>query len=91
MAEQPKPKYDVDDSGRTVYPLKSPIQNGSDTITELRFRKLKAKDMRGFPMENRTMGHVLDIVGKVCGQPPNVIDELSAEDLEEVSSIIGVF
>lgn len=83
--------YQVDENGRTVYPLKKPIQRGSETISELRFRKLKAKDLRSFPIEGRTMGHMLDIVGKVCAQPPDVMDELSAEDLQEVSSIVGVF
>lgn len=86
-----KKAYEVDEKGRTVYPLKTPIQWGTDTIGELRFRKLKAKDLRGMPIEGRTMSHVLDVVGKVCGQPAPVIDELSAEDLQEVSSIVGVF
>lgn len=84
-------KYSVDENGRTVYPLKRPITVGTETVTELRFRAPKAKDMRSFPLEGRTIGHVLDIVGKLCGQPTVVIDELSAEDLEEVSSIAGVF
>src|ERR1044072_4493703 len=84
------PKYEKDERGRTIYPLKKPIENGSEQITELRFRPLKAKDLRGLPLEGRTMSHILDIVGKVCGQPPHVVDELTPEDFEEVSSIVGV-
>jgi Phage tail assembly chaperone proteins, E, or 41 or 14 len=85
---EPLPK---DENGRTVYTLKKPIPNGSETVAELRFRPAVAKDLRAFPLEGRTVGHILDVVAKLCGQPPHVIDQLSAEDLQEVSSIAGIF
>jgi hypothetical protein len=81
----------MENDDRKVYALKKPIQVGSETITELRFRAVKAKDLRQLPTENRTMGDMLNIVGKLCGQPPNVIDELGDEDLQEVSSFVGGF
>lgn len=73
-----------------VIKLKEPIQFGSETITELRLRKPKAKDFR--PMgEKRTLGEILDLAGRLCGQPKAVIDELSVEDMWEVSKTIEGF
>ena len=70
--------------------LREPIPFGSETIGELKLRKPKAKDFRRFPMEP-TLGDVLDLVGQLAGQPKAVIDELGAEDLMEVTRIVGNF
>ena len=90
-ARQAPSELEVGADGRSVYTLRKTIARGSETITELRFRKVKAKDLRTLPLDGRTFGHVLDVVGKLCGQPSDVIDEISDEDLQEVSSIAGVF
>lgn len=72
--------------------LKEPIQFGSETITELRFRAPKAKDLRPLPAEGpKTQGDSIDLAGRLCGQPSVVMDELGLEDLAEVSSIIEAF
>jgi hypothetical protein len=79
------------DEPRQSLTLKVPIVIGSETITELRFRAPKAKDFRTMPMDGQTVGHILDMMGKLCGQPNVVMDELSLEDLEEVSSLFYRF
>lgn len=70
--------------------LRSPIQFGSQVVTELRMREPKAKDFRRFPM-TPTMGDILDLVGQLSGQPKPVIDELSVADLAEVSALVEGF
>lgn len=76
---------------KVTYQLKKPIKYGSETITELVFREPKAKDFRAMPVEGQTIGHILDLAAKMCGQAPSVIDELSAKDLEGVSEIVEAF
>jgi hypothetical protein len=71
--------------------LDEPIEFGSETISELTIRSPKAKDMRGLPMEGANIGHILDLVAKLCGQPPSVIDELGTADLLKVSEHVANF
>jgi hypothetical protein len=85
------PKYATDDNGRVIFPLRKAIKRGSEEIRELRFREAKCRDLRSLPLENRTFGHILDIVGKLCGQPPDVVDEISAADMQEVSALVNLF
>lgn len=70
--------------------LKEPIQHGSDTITELTLRKPKAKDFRKLPLEPN-FGDILDLIARLAGQPPSVIDEMAAEDLTEVADHVAGF
>ena len=73
-----------------VLKLKEPIQVGSEQITELKFRKMKAKDIRNLPAAPNT-GDLLNIAGKLCAQPPSVIDELGMEDTVEVLEVVSSF
>lgn len=70
--------------------LKSPIQWGSETITELVISKPKAKNIRGLPQEPKT-GDLLDLAASLCAQPPRMIDELDIEDVTALMEIIGSF
>lgn len=77
---------------RTSYTLRTPIPFGSLTITELSLRRPMAKDMRSLPADGlRTVDDMLLLVGRLSGQPPVVIDELSLEDLAGVSAIVAGF
>lgn len=73
-----------------ILKLKEPIKHGSETISELVFRKPKAKDFRSVPMEPN-MGDILNLVGKLSGQPPSVIDELGTEDMMEACAKVSGF
>lgn len=77
---------------RTPYTLKEPIEFGSETITVLEFRKPKARDLLDIPLsgDQRVRG-VLQLAGRLCGQPQRVMEEMSIEDFMEVSSIIDGF
>lgn len=71
--------------------LKHPIKVGSEEqIFELTFREPKARDIRKMPAQPGT-SDILDLAGKLCGQPPSVIDELSMADTAEVLDIVGNF
>lgn len=73
------------------FKLAEPIVYGSETISELEVRKPKAKDLRKFPSNSKTLGEMLDFAGGLCGQPPSVIDELSIEDALKLFEVIMNF
>lgn len=73
-----------------VMQLQEPVAQGSQMITELRIRKPKAGDMRALPGKPE-MTHLLDLGGRLCGQPPSVINELSVPDMMELLEIVGNF
>ena len=70
--------------------LSEPMQFGSETIAELKFRKPKAKDFRGLQMP-LSMGALLDLAGHLAAQPKSVIDELGLADTKKVLEVIGDF
>ena len=70
--------------------LIEPISWGSETISELVFQKPKAKHMRDLPA-SPTTGDILNLSGKLCGQPPMVIDELSITDMKVVLETVAGF
>lgn len=76
--------------GPVTVKLKEPIAFGTETITELSIRKPKAKDFRGLPMQP-AFGDLLDLAGRLSGQPRPVIDDLGAEDVMEVLNVVGNF
>lgn len=71
--------------------LKVPIQFGTQTISELTFRKPKAKDFRRLPAGPASMGDILDLVGQLTAQPKAVIDELDVDDMSEVCGMVESF
>lgn len=76
--------------GSKTLTLKEPIEQGSEKITEFVIRKPKGKDFRSMPMEPK-VGDMLNLLGKLVGHPPSVIDELGAEDMVAAMEIVGGF
>lgn len=74
-----------------THKLKEPITVGSQTITELVIRKPQAGDIRSFPLMNPTAGDLLNVLGKLSGQPSIVIDQLGAEDVFELTGLVVDF
>ena len=70
--------------------LEEPVQFGSETISELELQKPKAKHFRTMPAEPTT-GDLLDLAGRLSGQPPKVIDELSIGDMKKVLETVAGF
>jgi hypothetical protein len=73
-----------------VVALKEPITFGSEFVTELRFRRPKAKDFRRLPLEPG-LGDMLDLIGGLTGQPKAVVDELGVEDMRKALEVVGSF
>ena len=74
-----------------TYKLKTPIQIGSETITEIQIGQIKGKHMRSLPGDPKlyNMGVIMDLASKVTGQAGAVLDEMDSEDLLEVCGIVG--
>ncbi len=75
---------------RVVLKLSKPISVGSETIENLEFREMVAKDIRGMKLPPST-DDLLNLGGKLCGQPPSVIDKLPARDTMRMLEIVGNF
>lgn len=74
--------------------LKHPIPYGSETVTELTFRRPKAGDMRGIKINGNgdmSFDDMLTVAQRVTGKPPSVINEIDFEDLQPVFEVIGGF
>lgn len=74
-----------------IYKLKTPIEMGSETITEIEIGDIKGKHMRNLPGDPKlyNMGVIMELASKVTKQPGAVLDEMDCEDLLEVCGIVG--
>ncbi|MFT4118687.1 phage tail assembly protein [Bradyrhizobium sp.] len=75
----------------TVLPLKTPITFGSETVTEFKIKKPRAKEMRILPAGKPSMDDLLNLLGKCAAQPTPVIDALEVEDMVAAVEVIGNF
>lgn len=94
-APQDGPDYAAGDPFPLRYPVELKTAQGAviETITELRFRRLKGADMTAIANAS-TKGHgegVKCIVCLAAGITPQVYDRLDAADLTEVATIAGSF
>lgn len=73
--------------------LKTPIQFGTETITELEIREdIRAKDLRGVKLsELDVTDNLLKLAGRLCGRPDPVMDSLSFPDLMALLGVVGDF
>jgi len=80
-------------SKEKVIKLTEPVTVGSKTVAELRIRPLKAKHLRGikFGYDGIDSDVMLDLVSKITGELPAVIDELSVEDLAALGAAVSDF
>lgn len=87
------PAFAKDEQGRWIVPLSTPITVAHLTVTELRVKPMTAGALRMLPADRTmaTQGHMLDVIAKLTGQPPVVIDELSLVDLATLSELLEGF
>lgn len=78
---------------KLTYPLtlklEYPVEYGEELISELRLPRPKGKHFRQFNMEEASMSDMMDMLGKLAGQPPSVIDELDFSDLQRGFETMG--
>lgn len=78
---------------RTEIQLVHPIEFGERTIEVLRFRRLKAKDVRRLTCDpvKQPLRAMLEIAGYLTGEPQPVIDLLEGEDVMKVIETASLF
>lgn len=80
------------EDGSVSYTLLSPLKVGDDTTIEtLTFKVPKAKHIRFLKFNDPTMDQVLLLAGKLCGQPPSVMDEIEMDDLFGIADVVVNF
>lgn len=72
----------------TTYKLKHPIEFGKETIEELEIKRVKAKHLRGLPL-NPGFDDMLGLLQAVTGRPKIVIDDLDIEDVTPLMEMLG--
>lgn len=76
----------------SVISLSTALTVGSETITELKLEKPKAKHLREISAESESpMSMILDVAGACAGLPPSVMDEIEAADAMKVVNEFGPF
>jgi hypothetical protein len=73
-----------------IIKLQKPIQHGSETIQELKFREPKARDIRD-RAERLNTNELLTLAQELSAQPKFVIDELSIPDMYKVLEAMGEY
>lgn len=76
---------------KVLYKLKEPIEFGSETITELEFKKPVIGDIKHMRLESPTLADILGLASKLSATSQNIIDKLGIEDGLEVANIMGNF
>jgi hypothetical protein len=74
----------------TEIKLTKPISWGSDTITSLSLREMKAKDLRKLSAQP-SMSELLDMVSQLSGKPGALIDDLNVEDAMRCVEVVSSF
>ncbi len=74
---------------KLIHPIEG--SEGTET-TELKFRRPKAKDIRGVDLENLDMDGVVAICKKIIvGEPPMLVDEIDLADLVPLAELVADF
>jgi len=73
-----------------VVPLAYPIDWGDETISELRLRRPKGKDLEHMSAEP-TMKELMMVAQKCAKVPRRVIEELDSEDVMELVEAVADF
>jgi hypothetical protein len=73
------------------YTLESPIQFGSETISEIEFTQPKVKHLKkldGIMGEITKTAKMIEICGNI---PAPVVDEIDAKDLAQIAKVVEGF
>jgi len=79
------------DGSVTLLLLEPIIYGEEEKLEQLDFIKPKAKHIKKMNLDDKSIEGILLIAGKLCGQPPSVLDELGMHDLMEIGEVIDSF
>lgn len=72
--------------------LETPFTVAGESIKTLEFtRPLRAGDMRGIPVRGMDYEHLFLIGGRLCGQPPKIMEMLEGSDVVSVVEMVSDF
>ena len=74
-----------------VYQLKVPLQQGSDIVTELTFRRPKLKHLKILDGTKGDVERIAKLIEVLCDIRPGLIGEIDPADLNDISEIITGF
>lgn len=75
----------------TVYRLHVPLVQGSETVTELNFRRPKLKHLKALDGARGDIDRIAKLIEVLCDIRPGLIGEIDPIDLNEISEIITGF
>ena len=82
----------MNDDRFTTYTLQFPVEYGDQVITELKIRRPQGKHLRGLKLGAlEDLETMLDLLGSLSGQPPQVIDILDGQDVMAALEVLGDF
>lgn len=76
---------------KELYRLKRPIEYGQQCIEELELREMEWGDIENLGDASMNMSALIDLVAKLSGQPPSVIQKLKMEDVLPLVAIVKKF
>lgn len=86
--EEPARVSTNDDRSVTIL-LETPVQWGSDLVSELRVRRPRGKDMRA--MRDQSADGALKFAGRLTEHPDKFIDELDVSDVARLLDVVTGF
>lgn len=74
-----------------VLELQYPITRSEkdEVIERFEFRRVKLRDLNGLPKDD--LASTVELLSRLTGQPPSVIQEMDAMDMEAAAKIIEGF
>jgi hypothetical protein len=71
-----------------IIALGSPVEFGSQRVTQLEIRRGRFGDLKGLKLSDEVpIDHLLQLASRLTGQPQKVIEQLDADDAGEVMSL----
>lgn len=92
-------KLKRDEQGRYIVPLSTPIERKSSTITELRFREPRGRDVRHMSLSKQTLDGIAFYLAERCGTvngsdevvTAGIVDNLGLRDVGVISALMQYF
>ena len=78
-------------SDKKIINLSSPVKFGEETISVLEMRQPKGRDFRELKNLDRPFSMMLDMAAALSELPASVMDDLSAEDVQQVTEAVSGF
>lgn len=91
MSKQKLPCSIQNEDGSVTVQLKEPFKYGETQFTELKFKKPKAKHLKGLDINRMSMDDILLLGANLSGEPSPVIGELGMADTFHIVEVIGDF